>query len=100
MIEVLKRYAKGKGYKFYEAGDKVYCKLDNRSVFKSGKKYKIHQIQLINGNEKLFIMAGDDGFPYQFYTLEGSSLLFLNHFTADIKEIRKMKLDNINDNKN
>lgn len=82
------------GWKILQRGTRVYCKA-NVGTFKCGSLYTIHDIQLINGNETLFIMVGDDDFPYQFYTI-GTSLLFVNYFTQDLKEIRKMKLDKLN----
>jgi len=75
----------------------VYCKktIDNFTI---GKQYEIHNIQLINSDELLFVVVADDDFPYQFYTI-GTSKLFYDFFTSDIKKIRKLKLNEINEKK-
>jgi len=81
------------GFSILQEGVKVYCK-NHLINFTIGKQYEIYNIQLINGNETILIMVGDDDFPYQFYII-GESLLFVNYFTTDIKDIRKLKLEEL-----
>ena len=84
--------------KIPNTGDKVYCKknvynLDDELIFRKGVEYYIHFIYRKNSIKTVISIIYDDLY-YTFDLVISGRLNYFDYF-VDMKEYRKIKLENI-----